>query len=149
MRGFPPLQIFLLGLAFGLLAVPLALLTGAGSHPGSVVQAGDEHPEGGQKHAPVPALLRLRFAHQPLAIHLKQEGRELLTQLDLKTSPAEARSEIEVSHDGNELELSATWPPGTPDTALTLEIELDGFETRRETRWSDDAALTEILTFIW
>lgn len=40
------------------------------------------------------------------------------------------------------------WPEGTPDTALTVEVEPDGFETRSETRWSTGSALSEILTLI-
>lgn len=156
MRGFPPLQIFILGLAFGLLAVPLAQLTGGGSHHheeamanAAEVKGSDEHPEGEHKHVEVAAVIRLRYAHKPLTVSLKQEGHELLGKLDLAASPVEVRGQIEVSHEGNELELAATWPPGTTDTALTLEIEPDGFETRSETRWSSDAALNEILTLTW
>jgi hypothetical protein len=165
MRGFPPLQIFVLGLLFGLLAVPLAHLTGqvqrpedepdsssphAGHDAGSqVVKGASEHPEGEHRHVEVPALIRVRFAHRPLSVSLKSEGRELLSKPDLSASPAEVSAKIEVSHDGNEFNLEAAWPPGTPDTALTVEIEPEGLDARTETRWSTDVGIHEILTFSW
>jgi hypothetical protein len=165
MRGFPPLQIFVLGLMFGLLAVPLAHLTGqaprqaaepdhSSSHAGhdagsKEVQGASEHPEGEHRHVEVPALIRIRFAHRPLSVSLKSEGQELLPKLDLSASPAEVSAKIEVSHDGNEFSLAADWPPETPDTALTVEIEPEGLDARTETRWSTDAGLQEILTFSW
>ena len=61
----------------------------------------------------------------------------------------EFKAGMEVSHDGNELIVSATWPEGTPETALTVELEPDGFETRSETRWSSGTELNEVLTFTW
>jgi hypothetical protein len=165
MRGFPPLQIFVLGLLFGLLAVPLAHLTGQAPRPveerngastsadhageSQVVKGTSEHPEGEHKHVEVPALIRVRYAHRPLSLSLKAEGTELLTKLDLNNSPVEVTAEIEVSHDGNEFNLEAAWPPGTPDTALTVEIEPEGLDARTETRWSTEASLHEILTFSW
>lgn len=162
MRGFPPIQIFILGLAFGLLALPLAQLTtgyerrsdSAMESPENtgdpqVVKGGSDHPEGEHKHVEVPSLLRVRFAHAPLTLSLKQEGMELFTQTDLSKSPLEIKANLEINHEGNEVMLSATWPPGTPDTALTVEIEPDGFETRSETRWSSNAALNEVLTYTW
>lgn len=165
MRGFPPVQLFLLGLVFCLLAFPLASLTqsyadAASSHAHhshdhedrdgvTVVKGGDEHPEGEHKHVEVPTLVRLRFAHTPLSVSLMQGDEELAEKLDLSASPVEFKAGMEVSHDGNELIVSATWPKGTPDTALTIELEPDGFEIRSETRWSSDAALNEVLTFQW
>ena len=145
MRGFPPLQIFLLGLAFCLLAVPLAQLTGNVAQ----VKAAPVTVKAGDVPVKVAAVIRLRYAHKPLSISLKQGGQELLPKLDFTSSPAEQQTSMTISKAGNELELTATWPPGTPDTALTLEIEPDGLETRSETRWSGDSALNEILTFTW
>ncbi len=161
MRGFPPLQIFILGLLFGLLAVPLAHLTGQAPRPSAetgpssseagskVVQGASEHPEGEHRHVEVSALIRVRYAHRPLSVSLKSEGQELLPKLDLNASPAEVGAKIEISHDGNEFNLEAAWPPGTPDTALTVDIEPEGLDARTETRWSTDAGLHEILTFSW
>jgi len=166
MRGFPPIQIFLLGLAFGLLAFPLTkLTTGAAMHAQEteahghedhghegeerVVKGGTDHPEGEHRHVEVPTLARLRYAHRPLSVSLKQGDEELLKGMDLSASPAELSTAIEISHEGNDLILTATWPEGTPDTALTMELEPDGFEIHRETRWSSGSSLDEVLTFTW
>ncbi len=165
MRGFPPVQIFLFGLVFGLLAWPLVQLTSdnkkadnqAGhdhsghSHDGEtqVVKGAHDHPEGEHRHVEVSTLVRLRFAHQPLTVSLKQADNELTAKLDLSASPVEFRTGIEVSHEGNEFILVATWPEGTPDTALTVELEPEGFDTRSETRWSSGGELNEVLTFTW
>lgn len=176
MRGFPPIQIFLLGLVFGLLALPLASLTGVklpsfggSSHAGhdhhdhdhdhdhgtadgdvKVVKGGDEHPEGEHKHTEVATWVRIRFAHAPQTLSLKQGDKEVLKQpLDLKQSPLEVKAELEVSHDGNEFILAATWPEGTPETAVTVELEPESFETRSETRWSSGTQMEEVLTFTW
>ncbi|MES2594292.1 MAG: hypothetical protein V4662_03095 [Verrucomicrobiota bacterium] len=157
MRGFPPIQIFVLGLLFGLLAVPLVRLTGNAPRPvdeehasgAQDLKGGGDHPQGEHKQVKVPAIIRLRYAHKPLSISLKSNGEELLTNLDLSKPVLEIKAEIEVSHDGNELSLEAQWPEGTPDTAMTVEIEPEGFETRTQTRWSSDTKLSEILTLIW
>ena len=93
--------------------------------------------------------MRIRFAHPPLKLSLKQEGKELLTGAALSASPLELRAEIEISHDGNELMLEAAWPEGTPETAVTVQIEPEGFEGLTETRWSAEAQLNEVLTFLW
>jgi hypothetical protein len=146
MRGFPPLHLFLLGMAFCLLAVPLAQLTGNVTHA-EVTTSVPAKP--GDAPVKAAAVIRVRYAHKPLTVSLKKSGQELLPKLDLSASPTETRAEIDVSKGGHELEVTATWPPGTPDTALTLEIEPDGFETRSETRWSSTAALNEIITLNW
>ena len=167
MRGFPPIQILVFGIAFALLAIPLIHLTGSSifpveahahddhddeghDHEGpQVVQGGTEHPEGEHVHAAVPALVRLRYAHRPLSVSLKQDGKEMLTGADFAESPIEVKAEIGVSHDGNEMILEAKWPAGTPNTALTLEIEPDGFESLSETRWTAETELNEVVTFQW
>jgi hypothetical protein len=45
--------------------------------------------------------------------------------------------------------VEATWPENTPATALGVEVEPDGRETRRATVWAEGAAVTELLTFSW
>lgn len=106
MRGFPPTQIFILALLFGLLAVPLVQLTGNApsmahadhdARDSQVVKGGTDHPEGEHKHVKVPAMIRLRYAHKPLSISLKSEGHELLAQVDLSSAPIEAKAEVEIS----------------------------------------------------
>jgi len=142
MRGFPPIQIFLIALAFGVLAFPLARLTGGGE---VVMSANLESAAA----AETPAYVRVRFAHPPQSVRLMQSGRDLLAGVDLSASPAETEAGIRISPDGDELQLDAEWPEGTPDTALTIEIEPDGRETREQTRWSTGSTLSELLLFQW
>lgn len=140
MRGFPPIQIFLLCLAFIVLAVPLSHLTGNTSNA-KVVQVAAKEAKS------VKALLRLRFAHKPSTLSLKMADKELITSAD--ASPLELDAVLPATKEGVDVFLSATWPENTPDTALTLEIEPDGLEARSETRWSSAGSLDEVITFSW
>jgi hypothetical protein len=72
MRGFPPIQLFLLCLAFIVLAVPLSHLTGNTSNAKVIKVAAKEAKS-------VKALLRLRFAHKPATLSLKLADKELIT----------------------------------------------------------------------
>ena len=140
MRGFPPIQLFLLCLAFVALAVPLSHLTGNTSNAKVVKVTAKEAQS-------VKALLRLRFAHQPSTLSLKIADKELITTTD--ASPLEVDAVLPSTQEGVDVFLSATWPENTPDTALTLEIEPDGLEARSETRWSSVGSLDEVITFSW
>ena len=140
MRGFPPIQIFLLCLAFIVLAIPLSQLTGAASHakaaPVKVVE--------GQS---VKALLRLRYAHKPSKLSVKIGEKELMAEIG--ASPIELDASLPSVKDGVDVFLSATWAEGTPDTSITLELEPDGLASRSETRWSSGGSLDEVITFEW
>jgi len=140
MRGFPPIQLFLLCLAFVALAVPLSHLTGNTSHAKVVKVAAKEAKS-------VKALLRLRFAHPPTTLSLTLADKELIASAE--ASPLELHAVLPATQDGVDVFLSATWPQNTPDTALTLEIEPDGLEARSETRWSSASSLDEVITFSW
>lgn len=150
-------------MAFALLAVPLAQLTGSFSDASTnelnqqlakssgkeAVQGSTEHPEGEHVHEQVAAIVRVRFAHRPLTVSLRQENKEILPKLDLSQSPIEAEAKLEISHEGDEFIATATWPEGTPETALTVEIEPEGFDTQTQTRWTSEGRLDEVLTFQW
>ncbi len=140
MRGFPPIQIFLLCLAFIVLAVPLSHLTGNTSNA-KVIQTKAAESKS------VKALLRLRFAHKPSRLSLKIANKEQITAID--ATPLEIETTLNSTKDGVDAFLSATWPTGTPDTALTLELEPDGLASRSETRWSSGCSLDEVITFSW
>jgi hypothetical protein len=140
MRGFPPIQLFLLCLAFIALAVPLSHLTG-NTHNAKVIQPAVKETQR------VKALLRLRFAHPPTTLSLKLTDKELIASAE--ASPLELHAVLPATQDGVDVFLSATWPQNTPDTALTLEIEPDGLEARSETRWSSASSLDEVITFSW
>jgi hypothetical protein len=140
MRGFPPIQLFLLCLAFIALAVPLSHLTG-NTHNAKVIQPAVKETQR------VKALLRLRFAHPPTTLSLTLADKELIASAE--ASPLELHAVLPATQDGVDVFLSATWPQNTPDTALTLEIEPDGLEARSETRWSSASSLDEVITFSW
>ncbi len=142
MRGSPPIQLFLLALAFALLAFPLARLTGGGA----VVARAESMATRAQE---VSALIRLRFAHPPRQVSLRQEERDLLAGADFSSSPVEVETRLRLGADGEELRLEATWPEGTPDTAISVEIEPEGRETREVTRWSEGPELNDLLLFQW
>jgi hypothetical protein len=154
MRGFPPIHLLLLAVAFALLAVPLVRLTGAsraasGGGAGSVVVAGAaEHPEGEHVHE-VPVRVRLRYAHRPEALALMTGETDWLKGVDWQESPVEFEAEMEVGHDGSEFVLEAKWPEGVKSTVVTVEMEPEGMEMRTETRWSDEGRVSDVLTFVW
>lgn len=145
MRGFPPLHLLLFAIAFGLVAVPLSHLTFA--RPAVVrIQTGKPTviPDG------VHSYVRLRFAHVPEKVSVRLGGQLLL---DEKTTNPAATMETEatfvIPKEGLELLVEATWPTGTPSTAITLELEPDEKEARSQTHWSADAALSQIYSFVW
>ena len=140
MRGFPPIQIFLLVLTFVVLAIPLSQLTGAGSHAKAA-------PVKVEESAGVKALLRVRYAHKPMTLSVKIADKELMA--GIAGSPIEVPTGLPSVKDGVDVFLSATWAEGTPDTSITLELEPDGLASRSETRWSAAGSLDEVITFEW
>ena len=152
MRPSPLVLLALVAVGFALIAVPLARLTGSGGAWTARVDGGPMMEEAGAA-ATVTTLVRIRFAHPPLGVTLTQDGREvavfgapgadaggLLEQTAALNGPAEGLIDVLVE---------AAWADGTPPTALGVELEPDGHETRRLTAWTDGAALTEMLTFSW
>ncbi len=137
MRGSPPIHLAFVLLLFIGLAVPLVRLTHGEpvTQLAVVIRAQDRT---------VPTLVRVRCAHQPSALKLTQ-GNVVL----MEGSPAERSVGIAMSPAGIELNLEAKWPVGTPETAVTVELEPDGLDSCSETRWSSGESLSEILTFIW
>jgi hypothetical protein len=140
MRGFPPIQIFLLVLTFVVLAVPLSHLTGTVSHVEPTQKKVVESES-------VKTFLRLRYAHKPATLSLKIGGKEQITAID--ASPMELQTALPAVKDGVDVFLSATWAEGTPDTSITLELEPDGLASRSETRWSSAGSLDEVITLEW
>lgn len=143
MRGAPPIHLVLLAVAFGLFAIPLAQLTFARHE---TVMAKAEAPT--TPSAQTGVLLRLRFAHVPKSLSLKLGDRELVPS-GSQVSPVEIRTEVTLPAEGMDLLLDATWPEGTPETAVTIDLEPDGLDTKSHTRWSTGTQLHESLPFLW
>lgn len=135
-------------LAFGAMAVPLARLTFAKEKP-VMVAAAKQAKE--PKHTPTQ--LRIRFAHPVKGLSVKQADHEVLknttTGVTEFTSPVEVKTDLDIPVEGIEFIVSAEWPEGTPDTALTLELEPDGLDSKSETRWSNGNQMTEVISFQW
>ena len=141
MRGSPPIQLFLLALAFVLLAIPLVYLTG---------NAAIDHPKSAAKTATKPkeakSVIRVRFVHKPEKLSLKLQERELLGKGAWSDNAVEFDATLPLSLD---LLVNADWAYGAPDQALTIEIEPDGQDTKRETNWSTAGNLNEVYHFQW
>jgi hypothetical protein len=147
MRGSPLLQCLVGAIAFALFAIPLTRLTLARMDAHPMEPASQTTAESaGKRHT----FIRVRLAHPPESLSLKLNGREIIPS---PTPPIpsliETEASLPLSKDGIELMLAARWPEGTPDTAVTVELEPDELDARRETRWSAGPALNEILSFKW
>jgi len=140
MRGSPPLHLSLFLLGFAMLALPLVKLTSATPSSASKSEAKPVAEE-------ASALMRLRFAHKPLHVRLAHEQKLLFE------GPTDVLHELfqslPVPEEGVELALTVQWPEGTPDTAVTLELEPDGLDTQSQTRWSSGLTLDEVIPFVW
>ena len=141
MRGFPPIQIFLLCLAFVLLAVPLSHLTG------TITPEARQVPKQVEETHGVKSLVRLRYAHKPTKLSVKIADKEQISGIE--DTPLEWQTTLTSPQDGVDVFIQATWPEGTPDTALTLEVEPEGLASRSETRWSSAGSLDEVITLEW
>ncbi len=144
MRGSPPVQLALLLAGFLLVAVPLMQLTNAKNvGPEAAIPGANE------AQAATPATLRVRFAHRPTELSIKHGDRNLLQGVDVSESPVEAGLEVVIPKEGIEFQVSAKWPEGTPDTALTVDLEPDAMDTQSQTRWSVAGTMQETIVFQW
>jgi hypothetical protein len=143
MRGAPPLHLVLLAVAFALFAIPLAQLTFA-RHETVMTKAEVSTTPSSQ----TGVLLRIRFAHTPKSLSLKLGEKELIPAVPL-VSPLDVPTEMVIPAEGVDLTLLATWPEGTPETPVTIDLEPDGLDTRSQTRWSTGIQLHESLPFLW
>ena len=141
MRSSPLLLLSLVVLGFGALAGPLAWLTQATpAAPQAIAAEPASHR--------VNTLVRLRFAHPPVKVSVKEADRVIATFDTPADNPIEITDTLALEN-GMELTIESAWPAGTPWTAVTIEIEPDGFEARSATRWTDSARLTEVVSFSW
>jgi hypothetical protein len=144
MRGSPPLHLILFVIGFALLAVPLAQLTFARAERSATLPS---------QHAidKTPIIVRMRFAHAPSSVSLKLDGIEVLPTSSTQhpATRIEARAALPLPPEGIELSIAAKWPEGTPDTAVTIELEPDGLEAQSQTRWSRKHEMNDVLAYEW
>lgn len=146
MNGFPPIQIFILGIAFVILAIPLVQLTG---NSPKVEANGTAVEREAKAKTEKTCLIRLRYAHKPDSIQLIWNGKVLIKNANLENIPVEHETALPFPNKKLEMTLTASWPTGTPDTAITVEVEPETMDMRSETRWSSDGQLNEVLVFQW
>lgn len=147
MRPSPLILLVIVLVGLGGAAVPLARLTRASQVPSSAsASVASETVE-----ERVRTVLRLRFAHAPVAVALLQGEHSLINKRD-ESGPEtllEVEAELALPPEGVEFRLDVRWPEGTPQTAVTLEVEPEGLDTHTATRWSEVGTLSEIVSFTW
>ncbi len=147
MRGSPLLQCLIGAVAFALFAIPLVRLTVARS---AMPRTNEATARAAETATVRHTFIRIRFAHLPKTLSLRHDGRELIPpSASGLVSPFETATSMPVSTEGIDLALTARWPDHTPDTAVTVELEPDELDARRETRWSAGSAMDETLSFKW
>ncbi|MDB6138871.1 MAG: hypothetical protein JWO94_1943 [Verrucomicrobiaceae bacterium] len=143
MRGSPPVQLAFLLLGFFVVGVPLVQLTHGRT------QAGPQAAPHALSAAVTPVFIRLRYSQKPLQLVLKDGSGHVLTPAGLAASPVEIHTQAIIPPEGLEFFLSAEWPPETPETAVTVEIEPDALQSRSQTRWSLDGRIEDTVAFTW
>lgn len=152
MRPSPLVLMVFVAIGFALIAIPLVRLTRAEG----AWRGGEERVAAGPGEGRTPGvstLVRIRFAHAPVRVTLTQDGRPV-ADFGVPEDPGSGQMERSAHLAGPveapvDLLVEATWPEGTPPTALGVEVEPDGAETRRATVWGEGSSLTELLTFSW
>ncbi len=150
MRGSPVLHVLLFLLAFAMLALPLSHLTFARPAAGLEAVDAPETPAGRE----VPVVIRVRLAHLPVSLSLKLDNQEeLLPPAEKKPARGviEFERTITIPAEGIEIFTTATWPDGTPDTAVTIELEPRAdLASRSVTQWTEGGTeLSVPFTFSW
>ena len=147
MRGFPPLHFLLFVLAFAIFAVPLSRLTFARPQ----VNAPTEDERELTATDPRPTYVRLRFAHVPTNVSVTLGEQTIIgDDTAVGKNTTEMKLPLVVPKEGVELMVTATWPSGTPDTAVTVEMEPDEMETKSVTVWSNGTNLNRhVCSFTW
>ena len=140
MRGSPPIHLALLLVGFVLLAIPLVRLT-------SDVRVVAKDTKDGKDSYKLMTTIRFRYAHKPTKMGVTLGNEQVLS--DAANPLMEIRQAMPIPKEGIELQVDATWPAGTPDTALTIEMEPDGLEAQSQTRWSREARMNEIIVYQW
>jgi hypothetical protein len=147
MRGSPPLHLLIVLLGFALFAIPLAKLTFARPESPNV---SSRHEEPIVEQGKTKCRITVRSVPKLASFSLKTAGGGPIAGFPASlTSPMETDAQLALPDSGAELLVSATWPPGTAESALSVEIEPDGRDALAQARWSSSGQMNEVLTFKW
>lgn len=143
MRGFPLVNGIVILCCLVAFAVPLATLTGdrTGGAQNQVAPAAEAA-------TAIPTRFQLKFAHRPSRARLSHLGREIWSTEAFAGNETSARVSLEIPTEGIDVLLEVEWPEGTPLTAVQLDLEPDGLETRSAVAWGSPR-LEAVLTFVW
>ncbi len=143
MRGSPPVQLALLLIGFIAVGVPLVQLT-HGRSDTVVPKVTTSKAEEAR-----PVLIRIRYSQKPSKLEIKKGAESVLPQGDLAASPVEIYAAFSKVQEELEFSVAAEWPAGTPETALTIEVEPDNLEGRSQTFWSINGRIEDAASFTW
>ena len=143
MKGFPLKNLIVIVLALAALAIPLLRV----DRPAPAREA--DGAEIASAVGAVPVMLRLRLVHPPLTLELAREG----IGVPLRGEGLERQGETILTMSGSalelELELKATWPPGTPGTMVEVRAAPDGMPEQQRNVWAEAGTADEIVRFTW
>jgi hypothetical protein len=139
------MQLALVLTGFLILAWPLLELT-HGQRPASAPAPAVSSAETGTL-----AYLRLRWAHLPAQLIIRQQERVLFQLQPDALSPTEQSLNLRLSERSAELSVTARWPAGTPETALSLELEPEGMDAQTQTHWTSSSSqdMEQLFVFNW
>lgn len=148
MKGNPVFQAILFILLWGLLAIPVSLLTGEKT---SSVEGRVSDKIDARSVREVSTAVRLRFSHEPVSASLSDGVRTWWR------GQAGSGRQFEIEgvayFPSNDvltlaLRLEVLWPKGIGDTAVELVAEPNGFPGRSETIWTRES-LNRTIRFSW
>lgn len=92
--------------------------------------------------------LSVRYAHTPLSLRVSHLGAALWEASDEESLEAGLETNLLLPREGVDLLVEATWPKGTPLTALELTMEPEGKASQSVVVWGE-GQLEDVVTFVW
>lgn len=142
MKGSPLKEFLLVLLFFGLLSIPLVLLTSR-AKPTRIPTA----PSGVSQEA-ISTWMTIRFAHRPESIEILSGKNKVLMLTEFESNTFEQEVSLAIREDQLELRITVKWPEGTPESICEMALAPDGLEEQSAHAWGSET-LDEIFSFSW
>lgn len=143
MRGYPPLQLLLVVIGFGLLSLPLYHLT---CRPQDMRDDTTASVQEAEKPRDRKATLQVRCAHAPESLELLTTRGSLITWKQ-ETQWPQNTSFTYTPGKTVEIAIAAAWAKSIPSTAVSLEFIPEGQTAQSKTLWSQDAEMDDVFQF--
>lgn len=143
MRGYPPLQLLLVVIGFGLLSLPLYHLT---CRPQAMREKITVSEQEAEKPRERKATLQVRCAHAPESLELLTAKGSLVTWKQETQWPQNTNFSYTPGK-AVEIAISAAWAKSIPSTAVSLEFIPEGYPAQSKTLWSQDAEMDDVFQF--